>query len=97
MRSLWTSDHTMAYLNANPLPPSFKWKHRDYPETRAVQPTHKTVKGYGKWLRETPYFQGLFEQIHDILSAASEVGDGDWMVEELAKKRVREQQTKLPL
>ena len=66
--SPWTPDDTMAFLSAYPLDPSFKWAHRDGGE-KPVQPSHTHLKGgYGKWLRETPYFPGLFEEIHAILA-----------------------------
>lgn len=89
----------MRYLNANPLPMSFRWKHRDFPEgpERPVQPSHKSVAAYGKWLRETPYFQGLFELVHAVLEAAPELGDCEWLAEEIIKRRVRADQEKLPL
>ena len=64
----WTPDDTMACLSAYPLSPAFKWTHRDGGE-KPVQPSHTHLKGgYGKWLRETPYFPGLFEDIHAILA-----------------------------
>ena len=95
MLAPWTRDHTMQYLNCNPLPPTFKWTHRDGGE-RTVAPSHKSVTGYGKWLRETPYFQGLFELIHDILEPLDEVGDGEWMAEQIALHQKRSEQEKLP-
>lgn len=69
----WTLDDTQAYLTANPLPPDFCWRHRDYPadQPRPVHPSHQTLKGgYGKWLRETPYFPGLFERVHGLILEA---------------------------
>lgn len=58
----------MAFLSACPLPASFTWPHRDGGE-RVVMPSHSTLKGgYGKWLRETPYFPGLFEDVHLVLA-----------------------------
>ena len=62
----WTRDATMRYLNEYPLPRDFKWPHRDG-GWREVWPTHRAITAYGKWLRETPYFQGLFELIHAIV------------------------------
>lgn len=96
MTAPWTRDHTMLYLNSNPLPLSFKWTHRDGGE-RPVQPSHRSVTGYGKWLRETPYFQGLFELIHDILEPLDEVGDGEWLAAQIALHQQRAEQEKLPL
>lgn len=86
----------MKYLNTNPLPLTFTWTHRDGGK-RHVQPSHRNVTGYGKWLRETPYFQGLFELIHDILVPLDEFGDGEWMVEQIALREKRMEQEKLPL
>jgi kynureninase len=94
MSSEWTRDCTMAYLNANPLPVAFKWVHRDGGE-RPVQPAHRSVHGYGKWLRETPYFQGLFELIHDVLCRVEDVGDAEWLAEEIRARLQREEQEKL--
>lgn len=74
----WTRDATMRYLNGNPLPADFTWPHRDGGE-RPVRPVHQMVEGYGKWLRETPYFPGLFELIHDILDQEAEISDAEWL------------------
>ena len=95
----WTRDNTMQYLNLNPLPLTFKWHHRDDPEgtERTVMPAHRNVTGYGKWLRETPYYQGLFELIHDILFSADELGDPEWLASEIQKQRTKNQQEKLNL
>jgi hypothetical protein len=88
----WSKDDTQAYLKANPLPREFKWPHRDHradPDggMRYVQPSHASVENYGKWLRETPYFPGLFELVHEVLSAASDLGDADWLATELIARR----------
>lgn len=82
----WPLNTTMRYLNANPLPQDFTWPHRDGGE-RQVWPTHTMVEGYGKWLRETPYFPGLFELIHDFLDQQKELGDGAWLAEEINRIR----------
>jgi len=96
----WTRDCTMQYLNRFPLPPTFKWEHRDGGQ-RIVQPSHRNVTGYGKWLRETPYFKGLFELIHAVLSSAPEYtedfGEPEWLAEEISKMKLRVEQEKLPL
>lgn len=64
----WTKDDTAAYLSESPLPSDFLWPHRDGGE-RAVVPAHSYLRGgYGKWLRETPYYQGLFELVHELLA-----------------------------
>lgn len=66
--SAWTPDDTMVLLTGMPLPATFTWTHRDGGE-HPVMPSHSKLKGgYGKWLRETPYFPGLFEEIHAILA-----------------------------
>lgn len=85
----WTSDATMRYLNALPLPRTFTWPHRDDGKERPVTPAHGTVTAYGKWLRETPYFPGLFELIHDVLVAAPEEFDAEWLPAELQRTRDR--------
>lgn len=85
----------MKYLNANPLPVTFKWTHRDGGD-RTVQPSHKSVTGYGKWLRETPYFQGLFELIHDVLTPLDALGDSDWLVAQIRRRQELAEQEKLP-
>lgn len=97
----WTRDVTMRYLNEYPLPETFTWHHRDDADPkkeRPVQPVHRAVTAYGKWLRETPYFQGLFELIHDLLSTlpdSEELGGSDWLAEQIKKRLAREQQEKL--
>ena len=64
----WTPEDTKEYLDANPLPIGFTWKHKDG-GLRAVHPSY-SVASYGKWLRETPNFQGLFEEIHRVIVQA---------------------------
>lgn len=91
-RAVWSKDDTQAYLKANPLPREFKWLHRDHqadPEggMRTVQPSHASVANYGKWLRETPYFPGLFELVHEVLAGSHDLGDADWLAEQLNAKR----------
>lgn len=86
----WTRDATMRYLNARPLPRTFMWPHRDADDNkdRPVWPVHGSVIGYGKWLREVPYFPGLFELVHDVLAAAPDEFNAEWLPFEL--QRVRE-------
>lgn len=70
----WTYADTAAYLKANPLPADFLWRKNEPTKhlplaqqpLAGVRPTY-AVADYGKWLRETPYFPGLFELIHDLL------------------------------
>lgn len=84
--SNWHLDATMRYLNAYPLPSDFRWPHRDGGE-RDVRPTHTMVNGYGKWLRETPYFPGLFELCHDIMEEAPDDLTPDWLPAQIATLR----------
>lgn len=73
----WTDDDVMRWLDDFPLPADFTWTRVDrtkdtrekiYTANTPVRPAHLGV-AYGKWLRETPYFPGLFEQIRDIIQA----------------------------
>lgn len=57
----WTQEETEAWLTRNPLPPDFEW------EGRRVLPQYRLHKGYGFWLRTTPYHRGLFGEVHDLL------------------------------
>jgi hypothetical protein len=84
MSGRWTLDSTMEYLNEYPLPADFKWPHRDG-GLRVAWPVHRVFTGYGKWLRETPYYQGLFERCHRICEKAEQIGDGVWLAGEIAK------------
>lgn len=58
----WTKDHTERYLTKNPLPGDFWWKGRQ------VIPHYQLKKGYGFWLRTTPYHRGLFDAVHRHLA-----------------------------
>lgn len=69
----------MRFLNEIPLSPEFTWPHRDTGSDEPVKPSHGMVTGYGKWLRETPYFQGLFELCHDLLEEAPTEFEADWL------------------
>lgn len=76
----WTPDLTERWLSANPLPGDFQWPHRDAnpdgtPRLQTVIPSYRLHKGYGFWLRTTPYFPGLFEEIHDVLCAIDPLPD----------------------
>lgn len=69
---VWTSDDTEKWLRLNPLPSDFLWPHRDKnadgsERLAPVLPSYQLHKGYGFWLRTTPYFPGLFEAVHAIL------------------------------
>lgn len=82
----WPADATMRYLNSAPLPETFTWPHRDGGD-RPVRPVHHAVAGYGKWLRETPYFPGLFELVHDLLETAPVRLEASWLPEQLLSAR----------
>jgi hypothetical protein len=70
----WTDDDVERWLTDFPLPADFTWTRTDTTKDKekiltpntAVRPKHHGVD-YGKWLRETPYFPGLFERIRDII------------------------------
>lgn len=61
----WAPEDTVEYLKFNPFPVDFFWKNREG-KVVPVQPTYSIIN-YGKWLKETPYFPGLFELVHDLL------------------------------
>jgi hypothetical protein len=95
----WTHEDTRAYLKSNPLPTEFVWKRSDNGQIEHVQPTYRTSEGYGKWLHETPHFQGLFELIHDlILEAGERLPDIDEIAAMLAaiKKRDEDNAREMP-
>ena len=62
----WSSDDTEKFLNDTLLPVDFLWTHDDGTQ-KPVQPRGGIKNGYGFWLRYTPYFPGLFEEVHDVL------------------------------
>ena len=101
----WSHVATRRWLAANSLPADFQREDR-YGKKRPVQPSH--AQDYGKWLAETPYFPGLFEEIHEILSLETRLDPEDkspawdvstgavWLVEKLAEReRMRGVQAKL--
>lgn len=68
----WTADDTEAFLKEQALPTDFTWPHRDRnpdgsERLMPVLPSYRLHKGYGFWLRTTPYFPGLFEEVHAVL------------------------------
>jgi hypothetical protein len=86
----WSPDDTKDYLDDNPLPVGFTWKHKDG-GLRPVQPSY-SVPSYGKWLRETPNFQGLFEEIHRIIvHAGVKLPDAQQVAAELLKRHPQRQ------
>jgi hypothetical protein len=96
----WSREDTQRYLTANPLPSDFTWKHRDdlRGQRRPVVPSYRIRGGFGKWLRETPYFPGLFELVHEILFHAPYLLPTPELVARLEEvKRAEDAQTELPL
>lgn len=71
----WTLDLTEAWLTEYGLPVEFRWTRTDKnfdgsmtsTPGAVVLPQYQIKKGYGFWLRTTPYFPGLFELVHQIL------------------------------
>jgi hypothetical protein len=81
--SPWSQNDTEEFLNIEPLPAGFKWRltkstsRGDRGALVDVQPAHRDLS-YGKWLRETPYFQGLFELVHQVvIDAGAELPSAD--------------------
>lgn len=93
---LWTPEKTEQWLTDYPLPVDFKWPD-NAGERRAVLPSNRIHKGYGFWLRTTPYFPGLFELIHRILALApgDQLLTPEWLAAELNKRRTSAVQTDL--
>jgi len=89
----WTHVQTEGWLTEYPLPVDFLWPDR-YGKPRPVLPTYRTKFGYGKWLMDTPYFPGLFEEIHGILARAP--GDlvltPEWLATQLDLRRPKGEQ-----
>lgn len=94
----WDDLATEGWLTEYPLPPDFTWPDR-YGKERSVLPTYRIKGGYGKWLKETPYFPGLYELIHRILALAPAEQEltPEWLVARLneARRACGEQQTLL--
>lgn len=94
---LWSPKDTEDWLTKVPLPVDFTWPD-DCRKERAVLPSNRLTKGYGFWLRTTPYFPGLFEEIHQIIARAPSDFEmtAAWLADELNQRRPRgEQQTLL--
>jgi hypothetical protein len=87
----WTAVQTEGWLTEYPLPVTFTWPDR-YGKERPPVPSYRLKGGYGKWLRETPYFPGLFELCHEILQRAPEdvLLTPEWLADELRAHRRRE-------
>jgi hypothetical protein len=93
---IWSQEDTEGWLKKYPLPPDFTWPD-NLKKERAVLPSNRLHKGYGFWLRTTPYFPGLFEEIHRILSLAPSdfLATPTWLAAELNNRRVKETQENL--
>ncbi len=63
----WASTETEAWLSKHPLPDSFRWPVNGQLVT--VRPVHSLRGSFGRWVRETPYFPGLFDACHTVLAA----------------------------
>jgi hypothetical protein len=85
---MWSPDQTEQWLTGYPLPVDFRWPDNNG-ESRVVLPSNRIHKGYGFWLRTTPYFPGLFELIHRILALApsDQLLTPEWLAAELDKHR----------
>ncbi len=103
MPTVWTADDTEKWLAQNALPEDFLWPHRDpLPDgndnLQPVLPNYRLSKGYGFWLRTTPYFPGLFEEAHAVLlgMGAQLPEDGADLAQRLtARLKLRGKQTTL--
>lgn len=102
----WTPDDTEAFLTRQALPADFLWPHRDKnpdgsERLAPVIPSYRLHKGYGFWLRTTPYFPALFEEIHAVLLRWPddvELPDAAALGQLLTERRLaRGQQESLPI
>jgi hypothetical protein len=76
----WTKDQTERYLTNYPLPAEFVWC------GRLVRPSHRTLKkGYGFWLRTTPYHRGLFAACHAVLETCEILPTGEELAEAVTR------------
>ena len=99
---LWSHAKTERYLADNPLPVDFTWRHEDGTQ-QPVQPRGGIKNGYGFWLRYTPYFPGLFEEIHVIIALTpAKNPDGtpfamtpEWLAGKLDARRAKQTQDDL--
>lgn len=85
----WTKQQTIDLLTADPLPPTFRWLHKDGGQ-RPVTPSHERLRGgFGKWLAEGPQFPGLFELINDILTDADQPEAGTaWLASDALRTQM---------
>lgn len=84
----WGHINTENWLTEHKLPVDFCWPD-DHGVNRPVLNKHKLSKGYGYWLRTTPYFPHLFEDIHEILARCplDQLQSQEYVVDELNKRR----------
>ncbi len=98
----WSADDTEELLNIEPLPAGFKWR-LTKTSSRAmrgelvdVQPAHRDL-AFGKWLRETPYFQGLFELAHQVVvEAGAKLPSGEEIAARLTALRLERERINPP-
>ena len=67
----WSHQDSVEWLNREgvPLFPDCLLWPDDRDVIRLVAPAHPCLKGgYGKWLKDTPYFPGLFELVHGLVA-----------------------------
>lgn len=92
----WSHDDTEAFLTRFALPTDFRWERTEKRDgqkfiepDQPVLPNYTISKGYGFWLRTTPYFPGLFEEIHDVLLRAPDDQEltAEWVAEQLLERR----------
>lgn len=92
----WSDIQTEGWLTQYPLPVEFMWPDR-YGKLRRVLPTYRITGGYGKWLHETPYFPGLFEEIHQIIARTPSdvLMTPEWLAAKLDEQRPQGEQQNL--
>ena len=92
----WSPNDTEAWLSRFALPIDFRWDRSEKRDgqrlvlpDQPVLPEYRITKGYGFWLRTTPYFPGLFEEIHDILMRATDdqAITPEWVASQLVERR----------
>ena len=92
MERPWGKDDTERYLRDNPLPADFVWR------GRSVCPQYHIRKGYGFWLRTTPYHPGLFEALHGFIARCDVYPTPERMAEAMTEIEAAEkEQTNLDL
>lgn len=90
-RKPWADAATVSWLNMHPLPATFRWSVNG--QLVPVRPVHVLMAGFGTWLRETPYFPGLYEACHGVLAACEgrDIEDGAGLAARLQAKTGQEE------